>query len=102
VPKLPFLGFAHVAEEHAYNSRASVNWSLACWHDLATYLNLLDPSQPIAAGCKERGGGRRINACATRHRNSRSRRRQGGCDLRTSGRCQHYQHYDQDRWRRLS
>jgi Lipase (class 3) len=51
VPKLPFLGFAHVAEEHAYNSGSSVNWSLACWHDLATYLNLLDPSQPIAAGC---------------------------------------------------
>jgi triacylglycerol lipase len=51
VPKLLFLGFTHVAEEHAYNSGASVNWSLACWHDLATYLNLLDPSQPIAAGC---------------------------------------------------
>jgi len=28
-----------------------VIWTLACWHDLATYLNLLDPSQPIAAGC---------------------------------------------------
>jgi hypothetical protein len=51
VPKLPFLGFAHVAEEYANNSGPSVNRSLACWHDLATYLNLLDASQPIAAGC---------------------------------------------------
>jgi len=52
VPKLPFLGFTHIATEHAYNSGSSVNWSVGCWHSLATYLNLLDPKQPISQECR--------------------------------------------------
>ena len=52
VPKLPFLGFQHVEAEHAYNSGGSVNWSLACWHSLSTYLHLIDPKQPLATECK--------------------------------------------------
>jgi hypothetical protein len=47
-----FLGFAHIAIEHAYNSGSSVNWSLGCWHSLATYLHLLDPKQPISQECR--------------------------------------------------
>jgi len=52
VPKLPFLGFQHVEAERAYNSGGSVNWSLACWHSLRTYLHLIDPKQPLAIECK--------------------------------------------------
>lgn len=52
VPKLPFLGFQHVETEHAYNSGSSVVWSLACWHSLNTYLNLLDPKQPLSPDCR--------------------------------------------------
>jgi hypothetical protein len=52
VPKLPFLGFQHVEAEHAYNSGGSVNWSLACWHSLSTYLHLIDPKEPLATECK--------------------------------------------------
>jgi hypothetical protein len=51
VPKLPLLGFQHVDTEYAYNSGGSVEWSLACWHSLSTYLHLLDPNQPLSAGC---------------------------------------------------
>ena len=52
VPKLPFLGFEHVETEHAYNSGWSVDWSLACWHSLSTYLHLLDPKQPLSPECR--------------------------------------------------
>ncbi len=51
VPKLPFLGFQHVETEYTYNSGNSVEWSLACWHSLDTYLHLLDPNQPLGAKC---------------------------------------------------
>jgi hypothetical protein len=43
------VGFKHVDSLHLYNSGSSVNWSLACWHSLNTYLHLLDPKQPLAA-----------------------------------------------------
>ncbi len=52
VPNLPFLGFKHVDTLHPYNSGSSVNWSLACWHSLNTYLHLLDPKQPLDAQCR--------------------------------------------------
>jgi Lipase (class 3) len=52
VPKLPFLGFSHVETSYTYNSASSVTWSLACWHSLSTYLHLLDPNQPLDAGCR--------------------------------------------------
>jgi hypothetical protein len=51
VPNLPFLGFWHVAKEYPYNSGSSVEWTLSCWHSLSTYLHLLDPKQPLPAGC---------------------------------------------------
>jgi hypothetical protein len=52
VPKLPFLGYWHVEKEEAYNSGPSVDWTLACWHSLNTYLHLIDPSQPLAPECQ--------------------------------------------------
>ena len=52
VPKLPFIGFTHVATEYLYTSGDLVDWSLTCWHELATYLNLLDPTQPISPQCR--------------------------------------------------
>jgi hypothetical protein len=52
VPKLPWIGFTHVATEFAYNSGSSVQWSLGCWHSLSTYLHLLDPKQPISPECR--------------------------------------------------
>jgi Lipase (class 3) len=52
VPKLPFLGFWHVEKEELYNSGPSVDWSLACWHSLSTYLHLLDPKQPLSPECR--------------------------------------------------
>jgi hypothetical protein len=52
VPKLPFLGFWHVDKEQPYNSGPSVDWSLACWHSLSTYLHLLDPKQPLSPECR--------------------------------------------------
>jgi Lipase (class 3) len=51
VPKLPFLGFQHIEVEHTYNSGGSVEWTLACWHSLSTYLHLLDPNQPLCPEC---------------------------------------------------
>ena len=54
VPKLPFLGFRHVENEEAYNSGPSVDWTLACWHSLNTYLHLIDPSQPLSPECQWR------------------------------------------------
>lgn len=52
VPKLPFLGFCHVEKEEAYNSGPSVDWTLACWHSLNTYLHLIDPNQPLSPECR--------------------------------------------------
>lgn len=51
VPKLPYLGFWHVAVEYLYNSGWSVYWSPSCWHSLWTYLYLLDSSQPLLPDC---------------------------------------------------
>jgi predicted lipase len=52
VPKVPFLGFAHVEKEYLYNSGLLVNWSLRCWHLLETYLHLLDQKQPLLQECQ--------------------------------------------------
>jgi hypothetical protein len=51
VPKLPFIGFQHVETLYEYNSGLLVQWSLACWHALETYLHLLDPTQPLTKDC---------------------------------------------------
>ena len=51
VPKLPIFPFWHIQTEHLYNSGASTVWSLGCWHSIDTYLNLLDPKQPLLPSC---------------------------------------------------
>jgi hypothetical protein len=46
VPKLPpeLLGFRHVDSLQQYSSTGKVTPSLLCWHSLATYLSLIDPT----------------------------------------------------------
>jgi Lipase (class 3) len=51
VPKLPISPFWHIDTEHIYNSGSSTVWSLECWHSIDTYLNLLDPKQPLLKSC---------------------------------------------------
>ena len=51
VPKLPIFPFWHIETEHIYNSGSSTVWSLECWHSIDTYLNLLDPKQPLLKSC---------------------------------------------------
>jgi Lipase (class 3) len=51
VPKLPIFPFWHIDTEHVYNSGSSTVWSLGCWHSIDTYLNLLDPKQPLLKSC---------------------------------------------------
>ena len=51
VPKLPIFPFWHIQTEHLYNSGSTTVWSLECWHSIDTYLNLLDPKQPLLPAC---------------------------------------------------
>src|SRR5580693_1924086 len=51
VPKLPIFPFWHIDTEYVYNSGSSTVWSLECWHSIDTYLNLLDPKQPLLKSC---------------------------------------------------
>ena len=51
VPKLPIFPFWHIDTEYVYNSGSSTVWSLGCWHSIDTYLNLLDPKQPLLKAC---------------------------------------------------
>ena len=46
VPKRPpqILGFTHVDTLQQYSSTGKVTPSLSCWHTLATYLSLIDPT----------------------------------------------------------
>jgi hypothetical protein len=54
VPKLPpeVLGFCHIQTEQLYSSLGRVQSSFSCWHALATYLSLIDPSLQPDAGCQ--------------------------------------------------
>jgi hypothetical protein len=54
VPKLPpqILGFTHIDTEQMFNSTGKVNSSLSCWHALATYLSLIDPTRQPGADCQ--------------------------------------------------
>jgi Lipase (class 3) len=54
VPKVPgtLLGFAHVATEFTFDSRGRVQSSVACWHSLSTYLNLLDATLALEPKCQ--------------------------------------------------
>ncbi len=53
VTQLPpqFAGFVHVDAEYPINSDDRSKHTFSCWHALATYLNTLDPAQPIDADC---------------------------------------------------
>ena len=54
VPKLPpeILGFTHVNTLQLYNSSGNVQPSLTCWHALATYLSLIDPTLQPDPACQ--------------------------------------------------
>jgi hypothetical protein len=54
VPKLPpeILGFAHINTLQLYNSSGNVQPSLTCWHALATYLSLIDPTLQPDPECR--------------------------------------------------
>jgi predicted chitinase len=53
VPKLPsaFFGYAHVQREQLYDSSGEVQPNEACFHAMATYLHLIDPTLPVSSGC---------------------------------------------------
>jgi kumamolisin len=54
VPKLPpeILGFRHVDTLQSFDSAGRVKPSLLCWHAMATYLSLIDPTNPPDTGCR--------------------------------------------------
>ena len=54
VPKLPpaILGFVHVDTAQMVNSTGKVTSSPSCWHALATYLSLIDPTIAPGADCR--------------------------------------------------
>ena len=54
VPKLPpeILGFTHINTLQLYNSSGKVQPSLTCWHALATYLSLIDPTLQPDPDCR--------------------------------------------------
>jgi predicted lipase len=56
VPQLPpeFVGYTHVDAEHPINSDDRCKHTYGCWHSLDTYLNVLDSSTPLDAGCDPR------------------------------------------------
>ena len=53
VPKLPsaLLGYAHINNEQPYDSTGDVQPNEACFHAMATYLHLIDPTLPVSSGC---------------------------------------------------
>lgn len=51
VPKVPIIGFEHVATPQYYNSGWSTKWSIECWHNLDTYLHLINASSPLSPSC---------------------------------------------------
>ncbi len=52
VPMLPpaLFGFVHVDTIQPFNSRGTVKSSFGCWHTLATYLSLIDPTKQTLPG----------------------------------------------------
>ena len=54
VPNLPpeILGFTHINTLQLYNSSGNVQPSLSCWHALATYLSLIDPTLQLDPDCR--------------------------------------------------
>jgi hypothetical protein len=54
VPMLPsgLLGYQHIAADKTYSSSGKVQPSVACWHAMATYLSLIDPTRLPDAECR--------------------------------------------------
>jgi hypothetical protein len=54
VPNLPpeILGFTHINTLQLYNSSGNLQPSLSCWHALATYLSLIDPTLQPDPDCR--------------------------------------------------
>jgi predicted chitinase len=54
VPYLPpqFLGFTHIDALVPVSSAGKAAASVSCWHSLATYLSLLDPTLPLDPACR--------------------------------------------------
>jgi len=54
VPKLPpaLLGFTHVDALQLFDSTGKAKSSVGCWHALATYLSLVDPTLQPGADCR--------------------------------------------------
>jgi C1A family cysteine protease/GH25 family lysozyme M1 (1,4-beta-N-acetylmuramidase) len=54
VTKVPpaILGFVHVDTEVPVDSAGHVMPNVVCWHSLATYLSLIDPTQQPSPGCQ--------------------------------------------------
>ena len=54
MPNLPpeILGFTHINTLQLYNSSGDVQPSLTCWHALATYLSLIDPTLQPDPNCR--------------------------------------------------
>ena len=73
VPHLQIADCVQVQTPYIYNSGFETLPTPTCWHSLATYLHLLDPSQPIELGLSVLG---RV-ACGDRA----SRKREGACGL---------------------
>lgn len=53
VPKLPpeIFGFRHVDTQQLFNSSGKVKSSVGCWHAMATYLSLVNPTLQPGASC---------------------------------------------------
>lgn len=54
VPKLPpeIAGFEHVNLEQRYDSSSTAKNSFGCWHAMATYLSLVDPTRQPDPACR--------------------------------------------------
>jgi hypothetical protein len=52
VPKVPGLFYQHVNTEQLFDSTGKVRQSTSCYHALATYLSLIDPTLPPDPGCQ--------------------------------------------------
>jgi hypothetical protein len=54
VPMLPsaLLGYQHVATAKTYSSTGLVQPNVGCWHAMATYLSLIDPTRLLDPACQ--------------------------------------------------
>lgn len=66
VPALPpqSFGFAHVDTVQQYSSTGTVRSSVKCWHSLATYLSLVDPTLQPDNACSLPSPAARVQSAA--------------------------------------